>query len=131
VNEAAPSKWAFARFIVIGVSNAGIGFGVYWLGLHSPWRVRFQATLSQLVAYAIGIAWSFYWNRRWTFRSTAPAGKQALRFTLLQIGCAVSSATALGLLVDTLHYNASWCWLGVMSVITVANFGLSRYWAFR
>ncbi len=123
-------RGALLRFVLIGFSNAGIGFGVYWLGLHLPWRVTYQATVSQLVAYSIGVFWSFYWNRRWTFRSSAAVGRQALKFILLQASCALSSAGALGVLVDRLLFDATWSWLVVMTIITLINFLLSRFWVF-
>ncbi len=121
-----------ARFAVVGASNAAIGYSVFWLGIHAPWHIPFKAGLSQLVAYVIGVGWSFYWNRRWTFRSTASrASRQMVRFIILQAGLALASSLLIGLAVDHLGFAATPSWVAVMAAITLANFVLSRVWAFQ
>jgi putative flippase GtrA len=122
------SSW---RFVVVGASNALIGFAVFRACLATPVDVPFKAALSQLVTYAVGISWSFWLNRRWTFRSRGSVAGQAARFTFLQVCFALLSAGAIGLAVDHWGQPASISWLLVMSVVTVLNFLLSRFWAFR
>jgi len=122
------SSW---RFIIVGMSNAVIGFTLFRVCLATPWDVPFKAALSQLVTYAVGITWSFWLNRRWTFKSQGSVAPQALRFTLLQVSLALLSSLAIGLAVDYGGYPATASWLVVMAGITLLNFFLSRLWAFR
>ena len=119
------------RFVVVGLSNAVIGFSVFRACLATPIDLPFKAALSQLVTYAVGISWSFWMNRRWTFRTSGSVVPQAARFTVLQIAFALLSSAAIGLSVDHWGNAATPSWLGVMSVVTVLNFLLSRMWAFR
>jgi putative flippase GtrA len=121
------SSW---RFVVVGLSNAVIGFTLFRACLATPIEVPFKAAISQLIAYAVGITWSFYLNRRWTFRSTGRVRSQAFKFTLLQISFALLSSAAIGLSVDHWGNPATLSWLTVMAVITLLNFFLSRLWAF-
>jgi len=113
------------------MSNAVIGFTVFRACLAAPVEVPLKAAWSQLITYAVGITWSFWLNRRWTFRSRGSVASQAARFTVLQITFALLSSAAIGLAVDRGGYPASASWLVVMAVVTLLNFVLSRRWAFR
>jgi putative flippase GtrA len=120
------------RFMIVGLSNAAIGYGVFCIGVHLPIKFRYKAGASQLVAYAIGIGWSFFWNRRWTFQRTKkPVLRQGMRFMLLQIGLALVSSALLSVAVDHYGLPPGPSWLVVLGAITVANFVLSRYWVFQ
>jgi putative flippase GtrA len=83
------------------------------------------------VSYAAGIAWSFVWNRRWTFRSQGPAVGQAVRFTVLQVASWLLSTAQIHVAVNYLGLPEWPSWVAVTGFITVVNFLGSRYWAFR
>jgi putative flippase GtrA len=120
------SEVSVVRFGIVGVSNTVIGYTVF-RGAH---RV-FPAAASQGLSYLVGMLWSYYWNRRWTFRSQSNVTAEAVRFFSLQIGFLLLSASLLGLLVDRLGQNPSLSWFGTAVLITLLNFTLSRFWAFR
>jgi putative flippase GtrA len=75
--------------------------------------------------------WSYYWNRRWTFKSQGNVAGEAARFFSLQLGFMFLSSALIGLLVDHLRLEPTLSWLGTMVLITVLNFVLSRFWAFK
>ena len=120
------SEVSVVRFGVVGVSNTLIGYTVFRLGL----RVL-PAYLAQGLSYLVGMLWSYYWNRRWTFKSQGNVAAEAMRFFSLQIGFMLLSAALLGFLVDRLSLNASLSWLGTAVLITILNFLASRFWAFK
>ncbi len=69
-----------ARFSLVGLSNAIIDFGLY-TGL----TIIFKVPLSKvfLVKYfsgSVAMINSFYWNRKWTFKSKVGIGKSGIRF---------------------------------------------------
>lgn len=120
------------RFVLVGISNVAIGFAVVWLGMSLPFEHPFKAGASQLAAYFVGSIWAFFWNRRWTFRATgASATRQGWRFAATQLGLAASTSGAMNLAVDRARWPLGPTWLGVMTLATIANFALSRYWVFR
>jgi putative flippase GtrA len=120
------SEVSVVRFGVVGVSNTVIGYTVF-RGAH---RVL-PAAVSQALSYLMGTLWSYYWNRRWTFKSQGNVASEAARFFSLQVGFLVLSASMLGLLVDHLHENPTASWLGTAALCTVLNFVASRFWAFK
>lgn len=126
------------RFGVVGLSNTLVSYAAFRTLLHVLDGISVRASLAQFGSYALGIGWSFFWNRRWTFRSDEATGAvperpaaQFVRFVTLQAGLMVGSATSLGLLVDQLHQPPTLMWISVMGLVTVLNYVLSRYWAFR
>lgn len=120
------SEVSVVRFGIVGVSNALISFTVF-RGAH---RVL-PAGISQGLSYFVGMIWSYYWNRRWTFRSQGNVTAEAARFFSLQVGFLLLSASLLGVLVDHLRQNATLSWFGTAVLITLLNFVLSRFWAFK
>jgi putative flippase GtrA len=126
-----PWRLAWVRFGVVGASNAVLSLGVFWLCLHSLPRWSFRASAAQALAYAAGTVWSYYANRRWTFASQAGVASEALRFVALQVSLGLLSSAAVGWAVDRHHFPAGPSWVVVMIGITVLNFVVSKYWAFR
>jgi len=119
------------RFIIVGVSNIAIGYAIFALAFDLLGDFRLRGTVAQIIAYCVGTIWSYYWNRRWTFRSGADVGGEASRFILLQIGCAVLSTGGVGITVDALGLHPSLSWLGVVGVVSVINYILAKTWVFR
>ncbi len=119
------------RFLLVGVSNTALSGAVYWLCLRVLPQSPMKAAAAWAVSYLAGIAWSFLWNRRWTFRSRGPAAGQAVRFTLLQLGLWLLSTGQIHLAVHYLGLPEWPSWVAVTGFITIVNFLGSRYWAFR
>ena len=122
---------ALGRFLLVGLSNTAVSYGVFRLCLWGLPQFAAKAAASQLVSYGAGIVWSFVWNRSWTFRSQGHAGREAVRFVALQVGLAGLSSALVGLLVDVAHLWPTPSWVVVMAGITLLNYLGSRYWAFR
>ncbi len=117
------------RFLTVGATNAAVSLGVF-LGLVAWGGMPGGAAAAQVVAWSVGVAWSWSWNRRWTF--AARGGRGTLRaFAALQAGLAGATAAALGLLVDGLGAPPAPAWLMVAVLATATNFVLSDRWVFR
>lgn len=120
------------RFVIVGLSNTVISFCVFQLlvSLLSS-KTSWAAALSQALAYAAGVAWSFTWNRKWTFTSENRYHQELFRFLLLQIALLFLSATSIQALVVTMHISPSLAWVMVMIITTGANFIGCRDWVFN
>jgi putative flippase GtrA len=121
----------FARFLMVGLSNSFVSFCVFQGLLRLPHEGALPVSLCQLVSYGAGVAWSFFWNGRFTFHSRAPVVKQGLRFVVVQLFMAGASAAGVALFVDVLGWAPTLSWFFVMAPVTIANFLLSRYWVFH
>lgn len=119
------------RFIAVGFTNFLVSFSVFWLCLTTPFSFPLKASLSQLLSYSCGIIWSFYWNRRVTFKTTGSIIKQARRFISLQVFLGIVSVVLIGYMVDFLDGPPTLTWVVVMTAITIANYLLSKFWVFK
>lgn len=112
------------RFAVVGVSNTLVDFIVFFLleGLIGP--------IAQIAGYAAGTANSYYWNRRWTFKTDQPRQKGELtRFLVVNLTVALLTAALLTLL----HlFMPVWAAKVLVTVPGMAlNYMLSKVWVFR
>jgi putative flippase GtrA len=121
----------FVRFLLVGFSNFAISFLVFQSLLHLPEIFRPSIFVAQLLSYSAGTVWSYIWNRNYTFRSSGRPISEATRFVILQCLLAVVSAAMMGVMAQTVDLSPTMIWFLVMTGVTVANYFLSRHWAFR
>lgn len=112
------------RFLLVGVTNTVISYLVFILAYYLLFSRN--TLLAQPFSYSAGIAWSYYWNRKWTFQSNNTIHHEFLKFISVQILLLLLSTVALHLLIDYWGLNANVSWLFIMSLITVLNFILSK-----
>ena len=117
------------RFLLVGISNTIVSYLVFLFGYH----ILFvgDTLLSQPLSYSIGIAWSYYWNRKWTFQSSAVAGREFFRFLIVQIALLLLSTGLIYYVVKWWHINASISWIFVMIFITALNYLLTKRFVFK
>lgn len=80
----------FARFCVVGTSNAVIDFGVLNAALAAfPTRTTVLLLVYNTVAVVLAATNSFIWNRRFTFRVRGPLRtSEVARFAVVAVGTA-------------------------------------------
>ncbi len=121
----------FLRFALVGLSNFLVSFGVFQLCLLGLAPSQMKIPSSQFISYSAGILWSFLWNRHVTFASAGPVARQAARFLLLQVIFLAASTVLITVGVQRARLAPTVAWFLVMTIITVANFVLSRQWVFK
>ena len=89
------------------------------------------AAHSQLIAYTIGTFWSYYWNRRYTFRSSESVAVQMLKFVIVQTSLALLSSILIYFTITAFSVQRRLAWFFVMSIITIMNYVLLRSIVFR
>lgn len=71
-----------AKFGLVGISNATIDYTLY-IGLTTLLAVPLhQVFLVKYFSGSMAMINSFYWNRRWTFKSKAGIGRSGVRFLI-------------------------------------------------
>jgi putative flippase GtrA len=78
----------------------------------------------------VGIINSFIWNRFWTFQAKHQISTQFGRFLGLNLFCLLLSSASLFLFTDFLGVAYLPVWFFTMGIVTLINFGLSKYWVF-
>jgi putative flippase GtrA len=119
------------KFIFVGLGNTLVDAGLYFALTSGAPAFLVPRLAAKGVSYLAGVANSFYWNRRWTFRSTRPAGQTFLPFLAVNLA-------GLGLNVALLHVALAWVGLPEVAAVAVAtggvvllNFSISKYVIFK
>jgi putative flippase GtrA len=121
-----PTVAQWLRFAAVGASNTLLSWCAYAL----LYRIGLHYLLASALAFALGVANSYIWNRRWTFRSRGRPAPEALRFAVVQcVGLGVDVAL-LYALVDGVGIHHLIAQALVFPAASLVTFGLSRKWAF-
>ena len=124
-------------FALVGFSSALVNLGIYnlvlWvlqaLGLFSG----FDFLIAQFFGFVISVAWSFFFNRRYVFRTPGASWKESLikmYITYSLTGIGLSSLLSL-LWVHILHIPKEIVTILNDALCFPVNFLLNKYWSFR
>jgi len=124
-----PLMKEFIKFCLVGLTNLAVDFFVYWLLTRFfNWYYLLAAVASFLVA----VSWSFFLNKRWTFRHRG--GNLSRLYVKFFLANAVSIIFNLGLLyilVDFFNLHDLLAKLSASAIVAGFNFSLNRFWTFR
>lgn len=122
-------KWRiqFARYVVVGVISNAVGYLLYLVLTAAGMEHKAAMTL----LYAIGLAQTFVFNRRWSFEHRGEGGRALLRYLAAYGFGYVVNLAALVLFVDRLGLPHQWVQAGMVVVLAGMLFLLQRYWVFR
>ncbi len=116
------------KFGIVGISNTLLSFAVYALLLKvlGVWYLGASA-----IAFAVGAANGFLWNRRWTFREHVGDALTPVRWFVVQ-GCGL--LLNLGLVYVFVEHAGLDKLVGqacATAIVTVLTFFANRAWTFR
>ena len=114
------------RYIIIGLLNTLIGYGVFYLGL----RMGLYHQLALVLCYLVGGINSYFWNRLWTFRATGSHAAQGTKFVVMTILILILNAIMLEWLVR-IGFKPALAQIGCLFVTTIVGFFGHRFWSFR
>lgn len=131
------------RFAIVGVVNLAISclvFVIAWRLLPALFAIGSGAGASTApapvgaaangLAYLAGMINSFLLNRAWTFRANGHAGRQALRFAVVNLGCLAAGSAVMYALVDLREWSELAVWLPLTAGLIVLNFAGCKLWVF-
>src|SRR6266545_3181636 len=80
----------YAKFCIVGGTGVMVDMGIIWL-LASSSMLRWNLSLSKVIAAEVAIFNNFIWNDVWTFRGLASAGnirvERLVRFGKFNLIC--------------------------------------------
>ncbi len=124
------SKESFIQFIkfgIVGLSNAAIGLGTYYLFLWLSWHYM----IANVMSWIISVFNAFFWNSRYVFKTTS-TWIGALCRTYVSYGFSfVLGAILLYIFVEFFKISEVFAPLIVIVITTPLNFLLNKFWTFR
>lgn len=115
------------RYGVVGVASNAVGYLLY-LAITAA---GMEHKLAMTLLYAVGIAQTFIFNKRWSFRHAGAHGTAFVRYCIAYAAGYFINLAALFILVDRLGY-AHQLVQGVMILALAAMlFMLQKFWVFR
>ena len=117
------------RPVIVGLSNTLISY-IAFIASYS-FIFNKNASFSQLFSYALGIIWSFFWNKNWTFSERNHKNVTFIPFSIVQVSLMMLSVISIKYAVESFDFNVSLIWFAVMSVITLLNFTITNWLVFR
>ena len=95
----------FVKFALIGVSNTLVDYGVTF-ALNWAFGIFF---LARTIGYICGVANSYFWNTRWTFREERKRDtREIVAFLAVNLVTLGISLLLQGLFRDALHLGDRW-----------------------
>ena len=117
----------FIKFCIIGISNAVVQLGIYYLLLY----LNIYYLLANIIAFVFAVLNSYFWNRKFTF-----AKKETTVFIIIRLYASYGITTLLGtgllyLFVDIVGISKIISPVINICITTVLNFFLNKYFVFR
>lgn len=117
------------KFILVGLSNTAVSYCSFVV-VHDNGR-GLDVFLSQIVGYGLGVLWSFFWNKNWTFAEKHHSWSVLPKFLLVQVLMMFLSAGLMLLADQITELNLSVIWFLTAGFITWLNFLILKFAVFR
>ena len=130
--ELMKKHWDIVVYLFFGGLTTVVNYVVYlpcynWLGLSS--------VLSNIIAWAVSVAFAFLPNKPWVFNSHDWSAKTVLpeltKFVTCRLGSGALETGILAVTVDFLGWNGNWMKLLVSILVVILNYLSSKLVAFR
>lgn len=119
----------FVKFGIVGVSSTAIDWGVFYF-LNSFFGLYYL--LAKVLSFLVAVVNSFFWNRRWTFRSRSQQKAQEFsKFMFIYTLSLAINAGIMFLAVDFLHWRKIFSLIAATGFTTFWNFFANKFWIFR
>jgi len=116
-----------SRFIFVGILNTIVGYGAYFILLY----LNIYYMLALIIMYVIGVAHSFIWNKKWTFRSMGSTRNEGIKFVSVYCIAFLINLIILALFVEGLKLNPQIGQVFALGIVTLISFFGHKYWSFR
>lgn len=118
----------YVKFCLVGLTNLAIDLIIYWFFTRI---VGLYYIVAAILSFVVAVSWSFYINRKWTFRhSGVNLRAQYVKFFIAN-GIAINiQLVLLYLLVDIGGIFDLFAKLITTVIVSVINFSLNKWWTF-
>lgn len=115
------------RYGAVGVLSNAVGYLLY-LAITS---LGMEPKLAMTFLYAVGVAMTFFFNKRWSFRHGGSHGPAFVRYCFSSaLGYAIN-LLALYTLVDRFRYPHQIVQAIMICIVAIMMFALNKFWVFQ
>jgi putative flippase GtrA len=115
------------RYSVVGGTGAVVDLGVLYILTEF---FNFYYLLSTTLSFSISALLNFYFNRRWTFKSTGNPKRQLLIFSFVAVSGVLLNVAIMYILVELFNIYYMLAKVGSIAVVTIWNFLWNKYFTF-
>jgi len=124
--------WDVLIYLFFGVLTTVVNYAVY-LPLYN--FLHFSATLSNIISWAVAVAFAYLTNKPFVFKSHDWSAKvvipELIKFIMCRIGSGVAETLIIFLTVDILHWNGNIMKLLTSVLVVVLNYAASKLFVFH
>jgi putative flippase GtrA len=119
------------RFLLVGLANTFVDAAVYFALSSGVFFIVVPRLAAKALSYAAGVGNSFYWNRRWTFRSEEPIARTLPAFTLTNLAGLVLNVVLLHVSLEVLRLQELAAVAAAAAGVVLWNFSINKFLVFR
>lgn len=120
-------KKQISRFLFVGILNTIVGVGAYYILLY----LNVYYMIAAVLGHVIGVAHSFLWNKKWTFKSRGSTRKEGLRFFSVYGATFLINLFLLALFVEKFMIDPKIAAIFALGIVAIISFIGHKYWSFR
>ncbi len=118
----------FIKFGIVGVSSTVIDWGIFYLLNH--FAVYYLT--AKVLSFSVAVFNSFFWNRRWTFRSQNPnRSKEFTKFLVIALVGLSINALIMYIAVSVFGTRKIVGLIFATGIVTFWNFLANKFYTFR
>ena len=122
------NKGQMLRYAIVGGAGAVIDLALLFILTEF---FNFYYLLSTTLAFIFSALLNFYFNRRWTFKSSGNAQRQLLIFSFVAISGVLINAGIMYVLVELFYVYYMLAKVASIAIVTIWNFMWNKYLTFR
>ncbi|OIO20049.1 MAG: hypothetical protein AUJ37_01350 [Candidatus Magasanikbacteria bacterium CG1_02_41_34] len=115
------------RFIFVGSVNMVLSYSIFLICIYFFY---FHYTLALIVEYFFGILNSYFWNRRWTFKSDGNVKKEIRKFIFVYLVMFGLNYVLLSIFIDLINMRVFFAQMVAIIIITPVTFLAHKMWSF-
>ena len=115
------------KFVFIGSINTVLCYTIFLLCIYF---FHLHYVIALIVDYIFGILISYFWNRRWTFKSNGKISKEIRKFIFVYLVAFVLNYVSLLIFIDFFGIEAIFAQIIAIAIITPLTFLSHKMWSF-
>ena len=131
-----PHLRQFVKFCLVGASGVIVNLAVFNLTMllwrlaagHDPLAAKY---VGNALGFVVSVLTNYYFNRRWTFRSSGEVRRELPKFFTVSIAAYLANLAVFTVCLTQLHIGANPSQLIAIACVMPVNFLLNKLWSFR